>query len=334
MNPSIHPVWFPFTWISSAGADALQAVISKLTVFQISDCFRPELKHMADNPFVDIYIPFSRDCAELENRVLAYQKWMETHSDQDMTFLKAGLFANHTSEARSSDIRSDIIHYGDTQTRTDTLMAARVFLSIAEAFDCQQADISNDLIRFQELEKQFLEQFSCDGETPDFDPGPYPITADKPENHMLEERLNAWSTLFLHDAEINGRHDPDLFVTNSALAKEIILDKIPDMACIADRISVPAPEVSDTDKKNWRRTLAGILEGLITNPDAKPHFPADSLPVIAGHPEVYLTLYMAFGKTPKQVFGRFSTGFHQSEAEGTDSALVYHTLILVLETAV
>lgn len=287
---------------------------------------------MADNPFSDIYIPFSRDCAELENRVLAYQRWMETHSDQDMTFLKAERFANYTSEALSSDIRNDIIHYGDTSAQPDTLMTARIFLSIAEAFDCQQADISNDLIRFQELEKQFLEQFSCDGEPPDFEPGAYPIIADRPENHMLEERLNAWSTLFLHDAEINGRHDPDLFVTNSALAMEIILDNIPDMACIAERIHVPAPNVSDTDKNTWHRTFANILEGLITNPDAQPHFPTDSLPVVAGPPGVFLKLYMAFGKTPKQVFGRFSTGYHQSGAEGADSAPVHHTLILVLET--
>jgi hypothetical protein len=106
------------------------------------------------------------------------------------------------------------------------------------------------------------------------------------------------------------------------------------MACIADRIPVPEPDVSDTDKNIWRLTFADILEGLITNPDAQPHFPTDRLTVVAGYPGVFLKLYMAFGKTPKQVFGRFSTGFRNSGEEISSPLPFHHTLILVVEKAV
>ncbi|HSO67222.1 MAG TPA: hypothetical protein VLP30_05130 [Desulfatirhabdiaceae bacterium] len=331
MNPSIHPVWFPFTQISPVSAGILQAVFSTLTVFQTSSFLRPELKKMADNPLIRMYAPFPDDSTGLETRVLDSKKWMQSHSDHDAAFLKAQFFSDRTSESLSSDIRNEIIHYDSPKIQADTLMAARVFLAIAEEFDCQQADFSSDLDRFQEQEKQFLNQFSSDGETPDFEPGSYPIVADRPEDHMLEQRLSAWSTLFLHDGKKKGGHEFDLFVTDSVLTLENILEKVSDAACIAEQIALPGPDASGMDTNAWQQAFVDILAGLITGSEATPFFPKGSLPVIAPHSGDHLNVSMVSGKTPEQVFGHFVSDRHMKGTEDLEgTASVPNTLIVSL----
>jgi hypothetical protein len=329
MNPSIHPVWFPFTQISPFSAGILQAVFSTLTIFQTSSFLRPELKKMADNPLIRIYSPFPDDSAGLETRVLDSKKWMQSHSDHDAAFLKAQFFSDRTSESLSSDIRNEIIHYDSPKIQSDTLMASRVFLTLAEEFDCQQADFSSDLDRFQEQEKQFLKQFSSDGETPDFEPGSYPIVADRPEEHMLEQRLSAWSTLFLRDAKKKGGHEFDLFVTDSVLTMENMLEKVSDAVCIAEHIAAPGPDASDMDKNTWQQAFVDILAGLIKGPGATPLFSKDSLPVIASHSGVHLNVYMISGKTPEQVFGLFVGDRHRTGKEGPEGTASAHNTLIV-----
>jgi hypothetical protein len=168
---------------------------------------------------------------------------MASHAETDAAFLRAQPFLNRDEETLSSDIRSEILRYGTPRSPSDPILSARVFLVIAEEFDCQQREFSQDLTRFQEQESRFLEQLAEDGELPGFDPAALPIPADRPQNHMPAERLKAWATVFLCDAEHPRADSIPLFITDSRMVMDVVRETVPEIRPVASDIT---PEPDDT----------------------------------------------------------------------------------------
>lgn len=187
--------------------DALQALGALLGGMVLhlpsEDLVSDTMRRLAGRHALDIRLPGSVDRDHLKAVMADFDAWARTHRPGSVD-LKAfmGAFRGRPplmEETTPTRIQSQIRHFGQSSQdhAADHLFQACLFLSLAFAFDQQQAMLASDLRGLQAKEQQMF--VALTGEQAGPDDTRYGGPEGAAEYHMTGERLKAWATLVAAD---------------------------------------------------------------------------------------------------------------------------------------
>lgn len=232
-------IYFPHTYITDNAFETLSRCFEKIHIYQ------PTLKHVPERirqwqkaGCLEIRCPIPELEKDIEASYKAYHHLGSLHRGKKgemKHFQPAGtpFFEEDSSVRIHAELRRQINGkampdetFPDLKTR---LVQAGLFLLIAQEFDASQDEIHRGIEICAEIEKSLFKNLKEDDDSL-FEE----LTATRlpPDNsagdHMLMERVSAWTRLFFHDlttcgVEVNSGTIPPLFVTSSrSLYEEII----------------------------------------------------------------------------------------------------------------
>ncbi|OQX26325.1 MAG: hypothetical protein BWK80_11060 [Desulfobacteraceae bacterium IS3] len=311
----MKPIYFPFTYISEQTAAALAACFRQTAIYQPSELKLPEtIRKYSENGILDIRRPVSGNDDRLNAIIKEYRRWAEFHQGTGKAFFNIqGNKIPFFDDTKPSSIRADILRSAKPENGSseaeaaDLLLAARIFLCIAQDFDTQHHELNTDLVSFEKMEQNLMKNLR--GE--DFDEigiknDAFRFLREDAGIYMTAERIKAWTRLMLHDSESSG-----LFITDS----RAVFEHIGESAADAEKVFY-FKEIATDDAGGTRENLEQYLDMLVKNPDSVS---ADSLPKLpAGEREgrsLSLKLCLVPGESPDEFFGRYiqQTVFYENK---------------------
>lgn len=228
----MNAVLFPFTWISPAQLSALESFSIRPLVFVPSEQnITSELLKWQKQGRIELSIPVRGDGDRMERLLREYRGWADAHRGSDISLsriLEGGVpFFDDSHVARiRSEIRRGRPSGGDAAGPDQRLTRARLFLMMAQEYDRQSREIAQDLENLQGLETAMFSELH-EGRRPAGTMGlDVPATGLDSGRFMTEERMRAWSRLYL--AAGPAETSEMMFVTPSRDALEAVLDVAPD----------------------------------------------------------------------------------------------------------
>ena len=160
----MKPICFPYTYVSDSLAQALTACFGQFIVYQpLAGKIPEQMGPWADKGVLDIRVPVTENQTDLETGVKNYLSWADLHyggSGLKPSFLKTWKEAIPFFKASSSsqvvaDIKEQV--YGKPGCRARApLLAARLFLYLAQEFDRQNQEVLRDLKRHRLQEAELI----------------------------------------------------------------------------------------------------------------------------------------------------------------------------------
>ena len=322
----MKPVFFPFTFITRPVADALSICFGQTIVYQPLDSNIPQImKDDEKSGIIDIRVPIKGDEENVISICKAYRKWMEIHQGSEINILKAqGDKAPFFDESYATQIKAALKRNEKktvTPDESKTLLATRVFLSIAQQYDRENWEISEELVSIEKMEQDLL--YDLKGGEADTIPGltrGISSRMDDPGVYKTDDRLQAWARLFLNDPDPQVKDLSFLFVTASQSVFEHLLDVAPNSKRIFRLNALPGfPRTSENAVK-WRDSLEKCLRAFAENNLATSR-KADDLVTEGKHFTATgsITIYLVHEETPREFFTRCvspDTIQHKSDSAG------------------
>lgn len=327
------PIFFPYTYLSPRVLEPVSILFGKILIYQPFDkLFPPDLEESSRSGKIEIRIPLMDNDKKLKAILKEYRTWADLHHISQREYHKITRSLNlSTQDPMSSQIRQEIRDRMSGEKERDTLTPsdnARIFLTLAQEFDMQQAGLSKDIDTFQNMQQQLFKDLKGD----EFDGSDSFSSADssQPDSHdyMTSERLFAWSHLLCHDTRI-----PCVFITTSSSAFQMVSEKAGLIRTISGFDRRPV-EISNKEKPfDRRRALTDYLDQ-ITQADeeslpAQPFEKADA-PAAGREYSARLTLSMVPNQSPAKVFGKLIRPSIKKTA-ATDDALCRNTVLALIE---
>ena len=314
----MKPIYFPFTYISKPVAKALYACFGKTIVCQPSSKNIPEEIHKLDERGVlDILIsgkPKIKDEEKLSAILKEYNAWANLHQGSkgiQLDFFKARRnkipFFDDTSTSQIKADIKDITSENPARKKPDSIFDARIFLSIAQAFDMQSDKIDLDILSFETARKDLIKNLKGEVEHSPLVPG-YgdEFRIGNFADYMIPERIEAWALLMCcgplqYREEMSG-----LFVTSSRQAIDHLLDKTLEAEKLASYDNIPVEENQVEKTATWQNGLMGHLEMVAENlrPLEIDDFTADP-DGLKCETKASLSLYLVPETSPLEYFSRF-----------------------------
>jgi len=313
----MKPVYFPFTFISRPVIEAVSACLKQVIVYQPSIQSVPEkMQKWAESGMLDIHIPIKEEEEKLDAILKDYKRWINLHQGSEISFLKTTAdsppyFDNFSVSQIRADIREKIQENksGKKQTlkKNDELFHARIFLLIAQELDMQKFSIIEDLLRYEEMEKDLFQDLK--GELDVLyskTTGKEALMADDPGHYMTHERMVAWTRLMQRDQLHNSNEISGLFVTSSRSVFEHLIDSVDGIQMVLDLDAIPVCEDSFEEMEGWQNRFIQHLEMLVKNPwPPSSNNGFDSYTDSTCDRTVSLKLYIVPGETPRDFWSRF-----------------------------
>ena len=243
-------------------------------------------------------MPVGGDEDGLRRATADYRAWAERHSGSPLAFFKSQQGRIPFFEESSlSRIRSDIKRGSEERmddASADPVFGARLFLSVAQAFDREQWEVNRGFADLRDLEASLLKSIHGEQEA-----GGPAATAPVEDlgRHMTGRRLWAWSCLWARDPAADA-----LLVTDSREIFDASLEPLFDSPAL-ERFDIDWPVETATGER--RDALLQFLEDLSTgktDPPAAPVPPDD-----AGN-RITLRLFRAMGMDPLDVMSKAAGG--------------------------
>jgi hypothetical protein len=317
----MKPIYFPFTYISNRLAHALHTCFGKTTVYQPSkQNVSKEVHQLTEQGVVDMRFLAKwgdKDEKKLSAILKEYAAWTNLHQGDrgiQLDFFKVMKnkipFFDDTS---ASQIKADIKNISavnSNQKEPDPVFQARIFLSIAQNFDRQNDKIAQDMASFENARKDLIKNLRVEEETTtagqgyqyEFETG---HLADY--DHMIEERMAAWTLLVCNNQMKREDELSGVFVTSSQPTIDYVLEKTPETEKILSIDRVPTGENSPEKLTACSRNLMTYLKNAAESSlplkcDPLSVFPAD----LALSDNVSLSIYLVPGISPFEYFSRFA----------------------------
>lgn len=261
-------IYFPFTWADEYTIKAMTSVFQKTALFLPSKkSIESFFNDFATEGKLEIRIPVTDDSSRLDMLLNDYMSWARLHDKNDLASLKTRQPKIPFTDALSSKISSDILNYNNlpSEQKPDQVFNARLFLAMAADYDARQSELNSDFRKIHVMEKQILANLKDDFESDEHFPlENLSILQNDTRDFMLEERLKAWSLLFLQDRQSSNMAE-NILVTSSLSAIEFLTDeyrteKILEIHCI------PARNNLDENTLLWQESILEYLTGLQTRP--------------------------------------------------------------------
>jgi hypothetical protein len=228
----MQPIYFPHTYITGETFKALSACFKKFTVYQPTLRHIPELMIQWRNTGqLEIRCPLCEFETDIESSLKSYQYLGNIHQGRKgevKNYQPSGIpFFDETSPQK---IRADLVReiLGGDESRNNRFthstaqrVHAGLFLQMAQDFDSHQDGIRQDMEVYSRKEKALFKNLKEDDDSlfQELRSTLLP-RADSPGEHMLPQRLSAWTRLFFYDILINAEGGkfppaPILFITTS-----------------------------------------------------------------------------------------------------------------------
>ena len=291
-------MFFPFTHINNTVAEALNAWFSRIIVYRPSNLDFPAIMNNAESTdLVSIRTPVTGDEDLIKRIIQDFKAWGDIHHNDEMEAIK---FTGNTipffDENSINQIKTDIKKglSNPAEMEKDHLLNARVFLHLAQEFDQQNDEMKQELLLCEELEQKLVSDLMGTGNKGADQNKTKGFSPDSSGNFMIEQRIAAWSRLFMHEQEC-----VPLFITTSRQAIEYLTDKAGSAGKVLT-INTDEPEadgfldkIDDMARNAWEPSTT------------IPHMQTRSLQD-TDNPEIEtynrLTFYIIPDKTPHEFF--------------------------------
>jgi hypothetical protein len=217
-------IFFPYTYISGKVAKALNSWFREIIVYHPYKFDDPAIMNDAESiDLVSIRTPVSGDEDLIKRIIQDFKAWGNIHDSGEMDRMK---FTGNTipffDENSINQIKADIKREmpNPAEMKEDRLLNARVFLHFAQEFDKQNDEIRQRLLLCEEIEQKLVDDIMRIDKNDADQNKPDGFLPDNSDNFMMEQRIAAWSRLFMHEKEC-----APLFITTSMQAIEYLTDK-------------------------------------------------------------------------------------------------------------
>jgi hypothetical protein len=313
----MKPIYFPFSFISKIMVDFITVFFNEVIVYlPCRQGIYPEMQAESDKGRLDIRIPIASDEATLEKMINAFRQWRDVNRGTAIDFLKtrkdAVPFFDDLSVAQ---IRADI----KKQCRKDQFLedpsmikeqnlefADRIFLRLAQEFDFQSISLAQDLTAFQAMQKEMIRQLKGEDEPSDIKGGDQKqAVCDDLGTHMTQERMAAWTRLFLHDPAKSP-----LLITGSRAVVNYLLEKNPKIQPLAHFYAIPVSfgRIQDERVQKWRDSLYAKLSAYVNSTGQEPPNelgPVPDVDLAQGSATVNISFYLAPEMGPEKLMRPF-----------------------------
>jgi len=310
----MKPVFFPFTFITQPVADALSACFGQTVVYQPLYSTIPQImKDWEKSGIIGIRVPIKGDEEKVISICKAYREWMDTHQGSEINVLKVqGDRVPFLDESYATQIKAALKSNGKktvTPDESEALFAARVFLNIAQQYDRENWEISEELVSVEKMEQDLL--YDLKGEEADITPmlaRGISSRMDDPGVYKTDDRLQAWTRLFLSDQDPQIKDLSFLFVTSSQSVFEYLLDVAPNSRRIFRLNALPGFPYISENAVRWRDSIEKCLrefaENDLTVSQGVDDFVTEGKDFAATGS---ITIYLVHGETPREFFMRCVT---------------------------
>jgi len=273
MKPEISsPTYFPFTFIRPSLLEVMPLCFNRVTVYQAAHAGPDRaLLGWIDSGFLDVRSPFEAiiDKKALERTLREFKNWASMHQHTDIALLKQVGQAiapvgpktpKLVSEIKGKDLRCE-------KTGEETDLSIHLFLHLAQAFDRDAWELSEQLKLVDDQFRALQTSFRQDQEAPTFSSPRSTETVfpdGDPGDFMLEKRMLAWNHLFQKDAARSS-----LLFTDSESAFEFLLDAVPEKVEVLHanfRFQKAGPALKNKIQLPWRDHLSEIFASVLTTP--------------------------------------------------------------------
>lgn len=305
----MKPIYFPFTYVSDPMAKALSACFGQFIVYRpLNEILTERMQHWIKRGVADVRVPAAGNENELITAVKNYQTWADLHREGSRE--KAAIFRlrmdrvpffNELSTRKIiENIKENISGNSNTQT-PDPVLTARIFLYIAQEFDRQNHELTDDLNHHQQQEAKLIRQLKMEEDPVALEFGNIPTQLPDPfADYMISDRLEAWTRIFCRDPDVSG-----LFVTHSAAVLEHLLDRVSTAARIMHLESIPSGNHKNPGMKSWQERLALNLVRLVEQNQVDTSGESmEPLDLPAADNTVSLSVYRVPDQTPYEFFTR------------------------------
>ena len=332
----MKPIYFPFTYISDAAAEALAACFGQFVVYQpLSDKVPVQIQTWANKGIVDVRVPVVENDKELEAAAKNYLDWANLHVGRSGK--KVAAFKNLMDSAplpcnfSPSQIAVDIkkrTQRGLNAKASDPVLAARIFLYFAQEFDRQSQEVDHDFKRCSQKELDLMRELKMEEDSLAGEYRKEEIQMpDVSTDYMIMDRLEAWTRILLKDPEASG-----LYVTNSPAVVDHVLDRAQSAEKLFNFESIPLDGPTAAELDSWRHKLVSILAQTVKN---KRPVPSDGLfDMPASTPAVKtvsLSVYLLPDQPPSVLFPRCVEIKRQADDNVYHADKIKNTLIGLVE---
>jgi hypothetical protein len=294
----MKPVFFPFTVLSAADAARLKALFPSVVVYQPARLELPqEMQPFAASGFLDTFAPDPADDQQLETAVRELTRWAQQHREGVGIKTasawgppgRAPLFEDESAARIVSEIRHRMTAAGVIEADA-RLSFARLFLRLAQEFDCRQLELHRDLDRCDQLTDDLFT--SLRGEPPGRHAAVRrPATAADAGfqgAYLLAHRLAAWSQLYL-----SRPYPSAVFITHSPELVEHMMERVPQLRRVNPELSARILTLQAASA--LEALVSDSPAGLAAHCTAQPGEPGASIFALPGLP-------------PPEFFARFAPG--------------------------
>jgi hypothetical protein len=254
----MKPIYFPFTYIPDAAAEAVAACFGQFIVYRpLNDKVPEEMQRWVHQGVLELRVPVTEHEKELKTAVKSYLDWANLHLRDtaekpfDLKSRLGGLpfFDDFSSSKILADIKEKI-QGGSTGKTSDPTLTARIFLCLAQEFDRQNHEATLELYRCHKKNTHLIRQLKMEDD-PLADELQMPPPPDLLADYMLSDRMQAWTRIFRRDADESG-----LFVTHSPAVMAHLLERSPTATRVLHLESIPLDIGKTAAGESWRENLA------------------------------------------------------------------------------
>ncbi|MEJ2167179.1 MAG: hypothetical protein P8X90_16750 [Desulfobacterales bacterium] len=254
----MKPIYFPFTYIPDAAAEALAACFGQFIVYRPSkDKITAEMQGWVDRGVLEVRVPVTEHEKTLKTAVKNCLDWANLHlrdTAEKPVDLKARLgglpfFDDFSSSKILADIKARIPG-GSTPKTSDPTLTARIFLCLAQEFDRQNQEAALEIYRYHQKNARLIRQLKMEDD-PLADELQMPPSPDLWADYKVSDRMQAWTRIFRRDADESG-----LFVTHSPAVMAYLLERSPTAFRVMHLESIPLDIGETTAGESWRENLA------------------------------------------------------------------------------
>ena len=305
----MKPIYFPFTCISDRVAVTLAACFGSFAVYQpVIEKLPVQMQLWQERGVMEVRVPVSGNNDELKQAIKRYRIWANFQGEdlsESSVKLKARMdsmsaLSNFKSSQIVAEIKDQINGKPNTRNLEPTLMA-RIFLYFAQEFDRQNHELTKELARYDQAQTELIRQLKIEDDplAGEFASPPMHLTESR-DDFLIADRLEAWTHLFLQDAEASG-----LLITHSPAALAYLLDRVSNAVPVMQTGLVEPENTSNQELADWREKMVSRINRFVRQKQdgsalASLH-PTESL---VSKNNNTLTVYQVPDQTPREVFMR------------------------------
>ena len=317
----MKPIYFPYTYISNSVAEAVASSFGCFTVYQpLADNLPLPMQPWVDKGVIDIRIPVKGDTKELISAAENFQNWASLNvgnasvNPASLKTFKAT--ASPLGASLSSQIVAEVkkqINRSATDKSSDPVLAARIFLYFAQAFDQQSRELDHVLEESQKKEQDLIRDLKMEDDAlaAEFkkEPGHMP---DVNTDYLIAGRLEAWTRILFEDEQ-----PPELFVTHSQAVLEQLLDSAPTAEKILDFEAIPRLTTATIELAPWQEQLMLYLADIARKKiNVASGAKAEAFDIPTVNDSVSLKIYLVPDQNCSQFFCR-AAGIKNLESDRT-----------------